>query len=146
MLNFSNNPEPFRKEPTKQANLKSTIDTLVISEKYVQIYQRRNQNDVNGVILISILLTLNISLTFFYCFYEQIHICCARNKILLIAKFQHVQLERKHTEELYPICFHALKYSAANNEIVWNVCDRMFFKIFGNQPLHHHPHHPPLYN
>ena len=39
---------------------KLTIETLEQVAKYVQSQQERQQNDSNGVVLVSLLLTLNI--------------------------------------------------------------------------------------
>ena len=44
---------------------KLTIETRKQGVKYVQIYQKRHQSDVTGVILVFLLLTLNIFYTFF---------------------------------------------------------------------------------
>ena len=45
--------------------LKLTIETLEQSVKYVQSQQERHQNKNNGVVLVSLLLTLNIFHTLF---------------------------------------------------------------------------------
>ena len=57
--------------------LKSTKKTVGNGVKYVQKLQQRHQNDVNDIVLVSLLLTLNISQTFFYYFigdFEQVNV------------------------------------------------------------------------
>ena len=48
---------------------KSTIETLEKGVKYVQKNTKKYQNDAIDVVLMSLLLTLNIFHTFFYCFH-----------------------------------------------------------------------------
>ena len=57
---------------------KSRIETQEKGVKYVQIKQK-HQNEVNKVVLMSLLFTLNIVCTFFFCFYccfEHVANCC----------------------------------------------------------------------
>ena len=44
---------------------KSTIKTVEQGVKYVQIKQKRQQNDTTGIVLVSLLFTLNIFHTLF---------------------------------------------------------------------------------
>ena len=44
---------------------KLTIETLEQGVKYVQSYQKKHQSDIIGVVLVSLLLTLNILRTLF---------------------------------------------------------------------------------
>ena len=58
--------------------------------EHVQSKHKRHQNDANGVVLVSLMLTLNIFRTLFWCFYCQLWVGKCRLGLFVFAKWQNV--------------------------------------------------------
>ena len=97
-------------------------ETLEKGVKYIQIQQQRHQNDVNGFVQVSLLLTLNMFRTFFqyfYSYFEQVNVFLGLQKKTSGTKWvKPISNEVTHKSEVYSEPWQTSEMERLRNELM----------------------------